>query len=53
MKEATFLYERETKRTYRFQEEGPDQPVIGTLYVQKSAFELKPERLKVTLEVLE
>ena len=52
--EATFVYERETKRTYRFQEEETSDPVkIGTLYVQKTAFDSKPGRLQVTIDVLE
>ena len=52
--EATFSYERETKRTYRFQEEETSDPVkIGTLYVQKTAFDSKPGRLQVTIEVIE
>lgn len=52
--EANFVFERETKRTYRFQEEpGQGDPKIGTLYVQKSAFEARPRRIKVQVEVLE
>lgn len=34
MSEATFVPERETKRTWRFAEVG-DLPVLGTIYVQK------------------
>lgn len=35
--ELTFVFERETKNCYRFQEQSP-APVVGTLYVQKFAF---------------
>jgi hypothetical protein len=38
--EATFTLERETKNTYRYQEElsgSGKPPVIGTLYIQKWA----------------
>ncbi len=52
--EATFTFERETKNTYRLQEEeisGPTQ--IGTLYVQKWSFDTPPRRIKVLIEVLE
>ncbi|MEM3192778.1 MAG: hypothetical protein QW292_12010 [Candidatus Parvarchaeota archaeon] len=50
-KELEFDFERATKNTYRFQEKGPGNPVIGTLYVQKSLFEGKePKSLKVTVE---
>jgi len=38
---AKFTFEKETKNTIRFQEvvEDGDKPVIGPLYVQKSALE--------------
>ncbi len=47
-----FTKEKETKNTFRFSENG-DDPVIGTLYVQKRVMtELgNPETLRVTLEV--
>ncbi|MFQ6059898.1 MAG: hypothetical protein ACE5KV_01190 [Thermoplasmata archaeon] len=45
----TFRYERDTKRTYRFQEES-EIPVVGTLYVQKSAFKSRPEKIEVVLK---
>lgn len=32
----TFEYEKETKGTYRYREAG-DEPIIGTIYVKKSA----------------
>lgn len=48
-KKATFVYERDTKRTYRFQEEG-NAPIIGTLYVQKHVFDSRPNRIEVTIK---
>lgn len=50
--EAEFKFERPTKRTYRFRETG-EPPKIGVLYVQKSALQGQPKRLRVTVEVLE
>ena len=50
-KEIDFEFERATKNTYRFQEKSAGNPVIGTLYVQKSVFESRePKTLKVTVE---
>ncbi len=52
--EVTFTFERETKNTYRFQEdESSGPPKVGTLYVQKWSFETPPRRIKVSIEVLE
>lgn len=31
-----FTFEKETKGTYRFKENG-DDPIIGTIYIKKSA----------------
>lgn len=49
-----FLLERETKGTRRFQEVHADteEPMIGTLYVRKSALARigNPEKLAVTIE---
>ena len=42
------VYERDTKRTYRFQEES-DDPVVGTVYVKKSAFQTRPKEIEVTI----
>jgi len=42
------VYERDTKRTYRFQEES-DDPVVGTLYVKKGAFKQRPKEIEVTI----
>lgn len=36
-----FRKEKETKRTWRFKEEA-DEPVIGAIYIQKSAFSEQP-----------
>ena len=50
-KEIEFEFERATKNTYRFQGKGPESPVIGTLYIQKSVFGSKePKKAKVTVE---
>jgi hypothetical protein len=51
--EATFTLERETKNTYRYQEELSDKPpIIGTLYVQKWALgSPPPRRIHLTVEV--
>ena len=50
-KEIEFEFERATKNTYRFQEKASGNPVIGTLYVQKSVFDDKePKKVKVTVE---
>ena len=50
--ELTFEFERETKNTLRYKE-NPEfgKPVIvGTIYVQKFAFQDSPGILKVTVE---
>lgn len=50
-REIEFEFERATKNTFRFQEKVSGNPVIGTLYVQKSLFEGKePKSLRVTVE---
>lgn len=47
----TFKLEKETKNTYRYTE-ASDEPVIGTLYIQKSALGDKaPATLTVTITV--
>lgn len=56
----TFVFEKETKNTYRFQETpGPtEDPIINVLYVQKSAFGTRsegpqaPKELRVSVEVV-
>jgi hypothetical protein len=50
---ATFVREKETKNTIRFQEEpeGGQPPRIGSLYVQKWAVG-SSQKLKVTVEML-
>jgi hypothetical protein len=48
----TFTRERDTKRTVRFQEEGPeDEQAIGVLYVKKTALQAmgNPEALGVVI----
>ena len=49
--ELTFKKDKETKNTVRYAEQG-DEPVVGTLYLQKSAVEKlgNPDTLKVTIE---
>jgi len=50
-KTLTFELERDTKNTYRFQEVAKGAPpLIGTLYVQKWAFETKPQTITVTIK---
>jgi len=44
-----FVYERDTKRTYRFHEDSED-PWIGTLYVKKTAFQRRPDAVEVTVK---
>ena len=48
-KELLFKFERETPGTYRYKEEAAI-PVVGTIYIKKTAFETKSESLKVILE---
>ena len=56
MLNVEFVKERETKRTWRYQEVKGEaaEELVGTLYVQKSALESAfgqaPERLTVTIE---
>ena len=46
-----FELERETKNTYRFQEVVKGAPpLIGTLYLQKWAFETAPRAITVTIK---
>ncbi|HEY4026519.1 MAG TPA: hypothetical protein VGO86_08805 [Candidatus Dormibacteraeota bacterium] len=47
-----FRRERETKGTWRYQEEErPDGEAVGSLYVKKAALgENPPDRLRVTIE---
>lgn len=47
-----FNFEKETKGTVKFQEDG-HATVVGTLYVKKHAFKTSdyPKVLKVTIEV--
>ena len=51
---SNFTLEKETKNTYRFQEdESSGPPKVGTIYVQKGSFDTPPRRIKVSIEVLE
>ena len=51
MDKIELKFERETKRMYRFKEEGEfgDQK-IGTLYLKKDLFEKRPDTIVVTVE---
>jgi hypothetical protein len=50
-KTITFELERDTKNTYRFQEVAKGEPpLVGTLYVQKWAFEAKPETITLIIK---
>jgi hypothetical protein len=52
--ELTMTFEKATKNTFRFMENIKDStstPVIGTLYVQKTAFAGKiPQKIRVIIE---
>ena len=50
--EAAMTLERETKNTYRYQEElKGSPPIVGTLYIQKWAVgSPPPQRIHVTVE---
>ena len=41
--------ERDTDRTCRFTEDS-ENPIVGTLYVQKHAFKSRPDKVEVTLK---
>ncbi len=49
--EITFALDRPTKNTVRYAEVS-DSPIVGTLYVQKTAIEKmgNPKSIKVTIE---
>jgi hypothetical protein len=50
----TFTLEKETKNTYRFQEDDTPghPPAIGTLYIQRYLFNgSKPDKITLTLEI--
>lgn len=49
---ASFKFEKSTKNTHKFMEQGPeDDHKVGQLYVQKSAFADKvPDTITVTVE---
>lgn len=46
--ERTFVFLKETRRTYRFEETGTEPLAIGTLYLQKTSFPKQPKKVKVT-----
>lgn len=45
--------EKETKGTWRFSEEGPEnEHVVGMLYLKKAALgEMKPKTLQIEMEI--
>ena len=48
----TFEFEKETKNTVRFKEIAEETPVIGTIYIQKSALKAmnySKENIKVEM----
>ena len=48
--ELSFKFEKETKNCYRFKEVVEDKPpIVGTIYLQKSVFESKPEGVRVSI----
>lgn len=47
---VNFQKEKETKRTWRFQEEA-DEPVIGAIYIQKTVFGDGPVPEKITATI--
>jgi hypothetical protein len=50
VKTVQLTFEKATKNTYRYTEAG-NEPIIGTLYVQKSTFEGEPpQEITVTIE---
>ena len=54
-KEVVLDFEKETKRTYRFNEnKGVEDRTIGVLYVSKTALEgEEPKKIKVTIETMD
>ena len=53
--ELVFEQEKETKNTVRYQEVADDEPVVGTLYVQKWAAKKlgNTTKIKLTIEAEE
>lgn len=48
--EVTMTFEKETKRTFVYVEDG-DNPIIGSTYLQKSAVgDNRPDVIKVTVQ---
>jgi len=51
IRELELEFEKETKGTWRFKE--LKTSFVNTIYIQKSAFDTKPEKIKVTIETIE
>jgi hypothetical protein len=49
--EQTMDLKRETKGTFRFETENPQQDFLGVVYVRKGAFPSRPSRVTLTLKV--
>ena len=54
-KKLNFVYEKETKNTYRYQEVSEDEELmIKTIYIKKEFFnETRPEKLTVIIKTAE
>lgn len=50
--EVTATMDKETKRMYRFKEDG-DQGILGTFYVKQDVFDSAPKKIKVVVEKVE
>lgn len=51
-----FEFEKSTPGTHKFKEVGPSdgsRPIVGTLYVTKTAMPTAPVRLRMTLDAVE
>ena len=55
MEPREFVLKKATKRAYQFEEQVPagKEPLFVILYMQQSAFEKEPKRIKLTAEVVE
>ncbi|MHA1221689.1 MAG: hypothetical protein ACTSP3_00245 [Candidatus Heimdallarchaeaceae archaeon] len=53
--EVSLIFEKATKNTWRFEEiiQPGIAPVLNHLYVQKSTFKRQPNKIKVTIEIME
>ena len=49
--QVEMTYKKSTKNTYVFEEVNPDR--VPTLYIKKTAFTEQPNKITVTIEVVE